>query len=270
VKQCPNCFSHDVLHVYESSGVPTYQNVLLESSQEATNVPRGTIELVFCNECTFLYNAAFDENLVGYGASYENDQTYSAIFMEHVAHVAKNIINKNHITHHKILEIGCGTGYFLNKIVLEDNENIGVGFDKSLPSTSITNKISLYNKYYEDSDLGDFDVVLSRHVVEHILNNNILFARLIKKNPNAKFFIETPSLEWIVKNNIFFDIFYEHCSYFCGYSIAKLLSNHGLSIVNAEHVFNGQYMWVEAVATDKPLQPAISKALDAIKIKNFF
>lgn len=268
MKQCPNCSNYDVLSVHKSEGVPTYQNVVLESLQEAMSVPRGIIEFFFCNECTFLYNAAFDENLVGYGASYENDQTYSAIFTQHIAHIAKNIIDKNKITHHNILEIGCGTGYFLKKIVSESNGNTGVGFDKSLQSTSVSDKISLYNKYYEDGDMGNFDIVLSRHVIEHIMDNNILFTTLVQKNPNAKFFIETPSLEWIIEKNTFYDVFYEHCSYFSYYSISKLLSNHGLSIVKAESVFNGQYMWIEAV-TDKPPQ-SITKTLNATKIKDFF
>lgn len=267
---CPNCESKNTYSVYRVDSVSTYQNVLLPSLKEALEVPKGIIDLNFCTNCTFLYNVAFNENLVGYGPSYENDQTCSEFFNSHVECMVEKLIHDCKIDNHKILEIGCGNGYFLRKILDKIHKNIGVGFDKSLKSDiKVDNGVTLYGKYYDENDVENFDVVVSRHVVEHILVNKNLLRLLNKKNPNARFFIETPSLEWIIENNVFFDIFYEHCSYFSGYSFCKLAEKCDLSIINFERVFNDQYMWIECVSK-KNKSIDIERSLSLEKINKFF
>jgi len=269
MRSCPNCNGLKIYPVYDKIGVSAYQNVLLDSFQKALDVPRGIMSLCFCDECTLLYNDAFDESLVGYGASYENDQTYSDFFSKHVTEIAEKIIYKNGFNRHKILEIGCGNGYFLKKLILDINENIGVGFDKSLKTTLSGGRINLYNKYYDQDDRGDFDVVLSRHVVEHIIDNKSLLRLLVQKNPHGMFFTETPSLEWIINNNTFFDIFYEHCSYFSEYSLAKLLEMCGLRISSSEKVFGDQYLWIESNFNHKGIKD-IERKLTLGKVRDFF
>lgn len=38
------------------------------------------MRLVFCEDCRFLHNAAFDESLVDYGLSYDNAFHFSEVF----------------------------------------------------------------------------------------------------------------------------------------------------------------------------------------------
>lgn len=271
MKKCPICNSLNLKLVYERNNIPTYQNVLLDSYEKAINAPKGNMRLLFCNDCTFLFNAAFDNNLVGYGVNYENDQTHSNTFTQHIDFVAKQILEKHQLKNNRILEIGCGNGYFLNKLIL-NNSNICVGFDKSLQMNIQKNQISLYNSYYEDNHDGNFDAVVTRHVVEHIIDNNDLLTQLVNKNPHAKYFIETPSLEWIIGNKAFFDIFYEHCSYFSAYSLHRLLKVNKLSVSDSYYVFNGQYLWVESepfsARNEKSTKP-ISGAEDKRKLALF-
>jgi hypothetical protein len=64
--------------------------------------------------------------------------------------------------------------------------------------------------------------------------------------PSRKLFIETPDVNWILKNTAFQDFFYEHCSLYSPGSMSKVLSEYGLS-ANTAAVYGGQYMWTEAV-----------------------
>lgn len=266
---CPNCFSLNTTKVYEKMNVPVYQNVVMESEEGALSAPRGNIVLFFCDECTFLFNAEFDCSLPGYGPAYENNQSYSKIFKDHVNSVIKRLSQNIQKKKPCLLEIGCGDGYFL-KILKEKLPNYKVcGYDKSLKNEQKNKDFILFNKFYDDEEKGDYDIVISRHVVEHILDNNPLMSVLKSKNKDAQFFIETPSLEWIVEQHTFFDIFYEHCSYFSVYSLQTMFKKHGMEVKNFYKLFSNQYLFIEACVKELS-ESAYQKELTLSKINNFF
>jgi SAM-dependent methyltransferase len=267
MSQCCNCKGNHTTLVYSQDNVITYQNVLVNCYEKAKSVPQGKLDLHFCLDCTFLFNASFDENLVGYGISYENAQNHSKIFEKHIDKLIFRITQEKQINQHSILEIGCGNGYFLRKLI-EANKNSGCGFDKSLGSNGSDDRLSLLGKYYDEQDAGDFDAVISRHVVEHILDNNSLISLLKRKNPSAQYFIETPSLEWIVNHNAFYDIFYEHCSYFSKKSLHFLFERHGICVDKIDAIFEGQYLWLESTANKK--SPFNEIGLSLSDIERFF
>lgn len=246
--ECRNCHTDAATLVFSRAGVPTYQNVPMATAAAAREVPRGELSLYYCAHCSYLFNAAFDSALVGYGTSYENSQNFSAVFVAHVEQRLQRICERLPARGGKILEIGCGDGYFLRKIVEAEAGYAGFGYDKCLSAASRDNRLELINDYYTDDKPGEFDVIISRHVAEHIEDNNPLISLLHEKNPRASYFFETPSLEWIVNNNAFYDIFYEHCSLFTRHSLAHLFQRHGLSVARVDTVFGDQYLWLEAGA----------------------
>ncbi|MFI4937146.1 MAG: class I SAM-dependent methyltransferase [Candidatus Berkiellales bacterium] len=266
MSHCYNCHSTCTKQVFFQE-VITYQNVLVHSVDAAKKVPKGKLDLYFCQNCTFLFNAAFDDTLVGYGPQYENTQQHSAVFEEHITHLVNKLLQEKAITNQRLLEIGCGNGYFLKRLINAQNNNIGIGYDKSLGKETREGNLTLKGKYYDAHDEGNFDVILSRHVIEHILDNNHLIALLQQKNKHAQYFIETPSLEWIIANQAFYDIFYEHCSYFSKKSLACLFNNRGINVAKIETVFNGQYLWLESGAA---VDPKPYPLLTFSEVKQFF
>ena len=61
-------------------------------------------------------------------------------------------------------------------------------------------------------------------------------------------FIETPCLEWILRHTVIQDLFYEHCNYWTRPSLAGAVAAAGFAPVRVDHVFEGQYLWLEASA----------------------
>lgn len=244
--ECKNCRNHTATQVYSRKNVPTYQNVPMTTYAQARDVPRGDLNLYYCDYCSYLFNFDFNDDLVGYGVSYENSQNFSAVFVEHVEQRAKRILASDQGRSGRILEIGCGDGYFLRKLIEAGVNNSGIGYDKSLPQPVQEERMALVNDYYTVNHPGDFDIVISRHVVEHIEDNNPLLSLLHEKNPRASYFFETPSLEWIIRNNTFYDIFYEHCSLFTKHSLTHLFQRHGIAVERVDAVFGDQYLWLEA------------------------
>ena len=61
------------------------------------------------------------------------------------------------------------------------------------------------------------DVVISRHVIEHVPDPVALLKTVrlaLVGSPHARVYFETPDVTWILKNRVIWDLFYEHCSLF--------------------------------------------------------
>ncbi len=54
-------------------------------------------------------------------------------------------------------------------------------------------------------------------------------------------------MEWIFRNRAVQDFFYEHCNYWTSATLKMAASRAGFSVTGMRHVFDGQYLWMEAV-----------------------
>lgn len=244
-KTCPNCSSAKTHSVYKRENILANQNVLVKTREEALVRPRGTMHLVFCEDCGLLFNASFDASIMAYGETYENSQNHSASFLNHIATRRDRIIKEYGFNHHSVVEIGCGDGFFLKELV-KDTSNTGYGYDTALHVKTTQGNIHLINEYYGADSQANADVITCRHVVEHIIDNRSILDVIHQKNPKATYFYETPDMNWIIKNKAFYDIFYEHCSYFSQKALQVLFKRTGLHVYGTYQVFGDQYQWIEA------------------------
>ncbi|GIW22747.1 MAG: hypothetical protein KatS3mg068_1754 [Candidatus Sericytochromatia bacterium] len=223
--KCITCGSKNIRLFYSQKNVPLYQNFLFSSYKDAINCKTGDINLVYCYKCSFIYNSTFKANLIDYSINYENTQFYSGYFQKYIEGLINFLVNNfRNIT--GILEIGCGKGDFLKKLSLKYPNLKLYGFDKSLDNSVVIGNLNLYNYYYNKNlNLNlNFNLLILRHVLEHIYNP----FKFLKNNTDlSKFiFIETPSFEWIIDNNAYWDIFYEHCNYFTKKSLLYIFKKN--------------------------------------------
>jgi hypothetical protein len=93
------------------------------------------------------------------------------------------------------------------------------------------------------------DFVCCRHTLEHV-QPTLEFLRMIRrsigdrKDPIVAF--ELPDISRVLKEQAFWDIYYEHCSYFSLGSLARLFRSCGLEPVALEKGFDDQYLLIEA------------------------
>ncbi|MEZ6147670.1 MAG: methyltransferase domain-containing protein [Planctomycetaceae bacterium] len=97
------------------------------------------------------------------------------------------------------------------------------------------------------------DVVVSRHVIEHI-PQPVEFLSAIRdrcqNSSEARVFIETAQREWILRSRTYWDFFHEHCSIFTDASLTTACERVGLAVPDVRHVFGGQYLWLEATPAE--------------------
>ncbi len=63
-------------------------------------------------------------------------------------------------------------------------------------------------------------------------------------------------MEWILRNRVIWDFFYEHCSLFSRDSLTTAFEAAGFRVDHVQHTFGGQYVWLEGTLADKPRRPA--------------
>jgi hypothetical protein len=83
-------------------------------------------------------------------------------------------------------------------------------------------------------------------------------------SPQARVFFETPCVEWILRNQVIWDFFYEHCSYFTAKSLTTAFEAAGFQVESVRHIFEGQYLWLEATIPVE--KPAITKNPTSIAV----
>lgn len=267
VDGCPICQSSDVRQFLGRDAVPVQQNVLMPDRASALAVVRGSLRLAACGDCGFVFNRAFEPEKISYGGSYDNNQSCSPAFAAHVAGLVRHLVEERGLRGARIVEVGCGDGSFLRRLVEAGAGNSGVGFDTSYkgPAEDLGGRVRFVRDYFGPAHEGvAADAVVCRHVVEHVADPVALLRSIRQLLPGARAFFETPDVEWILRRRAVWDFFYEHCSYFSAGSLATAFETAGFRVERVRRVFEDQYLWIEAEPA--PTRAAQHPARDAGRV----
>ncbi|MFN8419818.1 MAG: class I SAM-dependent methyltransferase [Anaerolineae bacterium] len=267
---CPLCSAPASFTLYERSGVPVQQHQIMPTARAAREIARGTLHIMLCDYCGFVFNASFEPGKVSYDEHYDNAQQHSAFFSSYLDELVHHLVHERGIHNANIIEIGCGSGDFLRRMVMADSSNRGYGFDPAYsgPENDLNGRLTFRQQRFTGAaSIPQTDAVICRHVIEHIADP-AAFLRTIKSavtdSPRARLYFETPDLNWILENTAFWDFFYEHCSYFTPASLSFAFESAGFRVDALRLLFDQQYMWLEASLNAKDrfsTQPAKSEQL---------
>lgn len=221
----------------------------------------GELELTACSECGFVFNSGFDGSKLSYGADYDNIQSHSPYFSRYMEGLAKQLLDEDGVRNCRIVEVGCGKGEFLRLLVTDQAYgNTGIGFDPSYVGvdSELDGRLRYERRYYDESCADvPADIIICRHVIEHVSDPIELLCTVRKALQNTvspRIYFETPCVEWILKNKVIWDFFYEHCSLFTASSLCTAFQQAGFTVDRVRHVFGCQYLWLEARLDKKPSQ----------------
>lgn len=254
---CPNCYHTNIEDFFTVHNAPVHSLVTMKNYSEAMDIARKDINLSFCNNCGFIFNATFDTNIDYYTKGYEDQQGFSPTFIKFITGITTGLIEKYDIHNKDVIEIGCGKGDFLS-LICELGNNKGIGIDPAWePGRTKPNpKIRFIKEFYsKEHGKLNADIICCRHTLEHIHPTKD-FLQLIRNslgnNTNKIVFFEVPQISRILDVQAFWDIFYEHCSYFSAGSLARLFRSTGFEILDLYHTYNDQYLMIEAKPVNSP------------------
>ncbi len=254
---CPACESDRINELYTLRGVPVHSCILFASQQAARDYTTGDIELAFCHDCGFVFNRTYDPALQEYSENFEESQHFSHTFNRFARTLAETIAREHDLAGRTVLEIGCGKAEFL-ALLCRIADCRGVGIDpgarpERLPE-DVRSRIELIRDFYGPQHARiRSDLVLCRHTLEHIGPVG-RFLRSIRESvntrPHTPVIFETPDALRVLREGAFWDIYYEHCSYFTAGAHARAFRSAGFDITALELQYDGQYIVQTAHSLD--------------------
>jgi SAM-dependent methyltransferase len=250
-RRCPACGAEGLQPFYRVAAAPAHSVLLMPTREEALRFPRGRILLAFCPACGFITNAAFDPRLQAYGQGYEATQAYSPTFRAFHERLARQLIERYGLRGKTVLEIGCGQGEFL-ALLCELGHNRGIGFDPALdPARTPTMAgLTFIPDFYSPRYAAyRADFVCCKMTLEHIAEPAAFLGMIrdtLGEAEDTVVFFQVPNVARILREQAFWDIYYEHCSYFSAGSLARLFRGCGFRVEAVEYAYDDQYLMLTA------------------------
>lgn len=217
--------------------VPTVPNRPVEAGGKQSF---GLMSLRRNERLNFIENGEFDPSIAVYDDNYQNSQAHSPKFQEHMKSVLE-LLKTQLPAGSKLVEVGCGKGDFL-ELAVADGHFHAYGYD----ATYEGNSSRIEKRYLSGKDRIKADLVVLRHVLEHIQKPHDFLQLLRNVFDDALVYVEVPSMDWILANQAFFDITYEHVNYFSEIALSRLFDDN---VRDKGRLFEEQYQYVIAPLT---------------------
>jgi SAM-dependent methyltransferase len=246
---CPSCGAAGLEPFYEVERVPVHSCRLVGSREEAESFATGRLRLALCHECGFVTNTAFEPELQDYSVAYEETQAFSPRFKEFLRALAERWVERYDLRSKRVLEIGSGKGEFL-LLLSELGVAECVGIDPGFVPGRVEERPGLrfVRDLYSDryADLRG-DAIVCRHTLEHIHPVGD-FMRVIRSTLDGGelLLFELPDVLRVLREGAFWDLYYEHASYFSPGSLARLFRATGYEPLRLELAYDDQYILLDA------------------------
>ncbi|MEZ4502025.1 MAG: class I SAM-dependent methyltransferase [Dehalococcoidia bacterium] len=269
---CPSCGGSALETLLEQHEVPAQSNVLFDTREQALACPSADIRLAICLGCGFISNLAFDPAFLPEGG-YEASQAASARFREYAQNLAATWIERHHLEGEAVLEIGTGTGEFI-EWMCDAGAGRGIGVDPLLAPHRLQEapgRITWVPERYDAKHLApDVRAIVARHTLEHIGVVYDFMSHIrgtVPANQDVSILFEVPDVDRILDEVAFWDVYYEHAAYFSVDALRSLFVRAGFDVERIDRVYDNQYLIIDAKPASEVGDPTVDPAALAASIE---
>lgn len=220
----------------------THQNCLLCNSTDLIELPKFSGDyLTKCRKCSFVFckRIPTTQELLAVYKGYPRNHNISLITIKRY-HELLDVFESYKKTN-KILDIGCGDGYFLREAKNRGWQVYGTEYTDDAFEIGKQKGIIMHQGILdpENYNANEFDIITSFEVIEHI-NNPQPEIHNIKKilRPGGLFYVTTPNFNsvsrFLAKKAWNIICYPEHLSYYTTGSMNRFLKNEGFKKVKIE------------------------------------
>lgn len=210
---------------------------LVCESKELNPLPNYEIKgLIKCQKCGFIYMEQIPsiEDLDSHYKTYSySDHQYLSPLTIESYNILLNEFEKYRNTN-KLLDVGCGRGYFLKEAKKRGWEVFGTEYSEKAVEICTNEGINMKIGKLSPNlfEIGDFDIITSFEVLEHINNPNEELRNINALLRNGGlFYCTTPNfnslLRYYLKSDYNIITYPEHLSYYVKSTLNKMLTQNG-------------------------------------------
>ncbi|OWJ64816.1 class I SAM-dependent methyltransferase [Inquilinus limosus] len=257
---CPACGDKVGASFYDLPAIPTNSCLLINDREAALAFPVAPLRLCLCPGCGFIFNAAWEASRTVYSESYEETQGFSPTFNAFHERLARDLIARHDLHGKRVIEIGCGKGEFLALLCrLGDNE--GIGYDPTFVPGRLGDATAgrarfLRELFDETTGPVACDFLCCKMTLEHIPDVGRfvgMVRRALDGQEGTCVFFQVPNAKLVLQDEAFWDVYYEHCSYFTAHSLSGLFRRCGFAVDRVWTDYDGQYLMIEARPASAPV-----------------
>lgn len=272
---CPACGAPAADPFFEVAGLPVHGTAVLPDPDAARGVPVGDQVLVLCERCGMVFNRDFDGSLLDYTGAHEESQHHSPRFAAYAAGITADWVDRFGLAGRHVVEVGCGSGDFAAELI-----GAGVGrvtgvdphFSPDRIRQELTGRLAAVPAVFSADQVEPGTVALvCRHTLEHIPELAGFGAELVagmRRGGTRTLLAEVPGLGRILADGAFWDLQYEHCSYFTPATMHGFLTGLGFADVAVRTTYADQYVVAEAALGDGPGRPGELAASELVALRD--
>lgn len=262
---CPACGAPAGEPFITLTGLPVHGTAVFDNAEAARRVAVGDQALCLCAVCGLVFNRAFDPALLDYRGAHEESQHHSHHFAAYAAELTADWVDRYQLAGAQVIEIGCGAGDFAVELVRAGAGRVtGIDphFGPERVPASLADRLTALPATFEAQQVEPgTSAVVCRHTLEHIPTLAAFGAEIVtgmRKAGVPAFLAEVPDLGRILLEGAFWDLQYEHCSYFVPATLAAYLQRIGFVDVEARLTYDDQYVVVEATGLNAVRDGAVA------------
>ena len=232
--QCCCCGKKDFKQLINFGKFP-YINTAVKKTSKIKNYFKD-LKYNYCKYCKHIIITP-EPNFKKLDLLYKKFYNYNSPLLEKKIKPIRDIFFLNYfnkwIEKHKyknnFYEIGCFDGYIMHKLKKTFKQTEGCDPSNGADIAK-KNNLNVKKIYFNSKNLPNnkFDVVLSRHVIEHLSDPNKFISNIDKiTHKNSTVVIETPNFDYYLKKNKTECFSFQHISCFNIFSLQLLFKKHG-------------------------------------------
>lgn len=245
MENCPVCRS--TTYKTATIGRSNISGYVCSDREDALAQPIFDIQLNLCADCSTLFQKRYSnaESILNkmytqHEATIRSSVHYSSYYDQFANNVAVSMTS-SFCASAKILEIGCNNGLLLGLIGAKCKADLygvepSVKFQGEWGKRNITGTNDFFGSKTAKlmkQNYGVMNVVIARHVLEHIADPHDFFAGLqVISDHNTSIFIEVPYLTSIFLLHRFENVSYSHLVHYSVKSMLTLASIYGFLVVD--------------------------------------
>jgi hypothetical protein len=212
--------------------VPANASRFFKDYSEAVSQPEGTAHLAWDQVDEIIINKEYNAELIKFDSQYcttvaSIGTNYTIPTFDYFEKVLRLIDESP-----RVVDIGCGQGEFV--LELRKRQINAIGYDPVLRSSSSF----LHSKLWEPSEEPG-NLYVMRCVLPHIQNPWNFLSQIFESAPHAKVLIEFQRIEWILDQQLWYQISHDHVNLFSLNDFDKRYKVFGSGTFS-----NGEWGWV--------------------------